>query len=86
MSKCVVEGCGEPTPNTAVPACRDHLCTNCMMGVVTKKQFDTQWCQQCLDMKRIHDALGWDLATTNHDMATSSCNKPRCNKKALTGG
>ena len=34
MTECAEPDCKKAPPNPAVPACDDHLCKKCMMGVI----------------------------------------------------
>lgn len=52
---CVMEGCAEMPLNPAVPACRNHLCPRCLMGVAIAEVAGERMCRICLDAVGLHD-------------------------------
>lgn len=47
MSKCAEPDCDGVPPNPAVPACKDHLCKECLMGVIAGSDPDFPEHGQC---------------------------------------
>ena len=54
METCAYAECSKPVRNQAVPACSDHLCQLCRMGVGTQSMDDKRCCMGCLHK---HDLL-----------------------------
>ena len=61
MTECAEPECDKAPPNPAVPACNDHLCKKCMMGVIagSDPQDPLNWgqCAACLDRLSIEKAI-----------------------------
>ena len=49
VNQCAYEGFMQSTINDAVPACHDHLCHQCRMGVGTRYKSGKMWCMKCSD-------------------------------------
>lgn len=61
MTECAVPECDKTPPNPAVPACNDHLCEKCRMGVIAgsdpKAPRYMVQCAACLDRLSIRNAI-----------------------------
>ena len=48
QNRCAYGKCKKEPLNHAVPACDEHLCTNCRMGVgLVEEDFGEAWCKVC---------------------------------------
>lgn len=61
MNKCAEPDCNGVPPNPAVPACSDHLCEKCRMGVIAGSDPNDpmHWgqCAACLDRLAIDQSI-----------------------------
>ena len=61
MNKCAEPDCDRVPPNPAVPACSDHLCEKCRMGVIagSDPSDPLNWgqCAACLDRLAIDQSI-----------------------------